>query len=224
MYFQEGTSRWCPVDGHAQGRGRSQNNFQEAPRAEPRSIFHFRPEHGNQAHHQARRVRRARSALTRPPFWALSLLNDLPILDQRGEVWGLFLLSRIEMHVTPITVLALQITEWKPCFFEAVRLQFAFVGLKWAETEFGCGIRPAVDPWTKPQPGSGAFFSDLAVTHFSGHLLRYHLDSLRPVQVRSIKLLPCYSRPLESPQSENPCPRLRLLGIFAAPGPGASEP
>ena len=43
----------------------------------------------------------------RPPFWALSLLNDLPILDQRGEVWGLFLLSRIEIHVTPITVLAL---------------------------------------------------------------------------------------------------------------------
>ena len=160
----------------------------------------------------------------RPPFWALSLLNDLPILDQRGEVGGLFLLSRIEIHVTPITVLALQITEWKPCLFEAVRLQFAFVGVKWAETEFGCGIRPAVDPWTKPQPGSGAFFSDLAVTHFSGHLLRYHLDSLRPVQVPSIKLLPCYSRPLESPQSENPCPRLRLLGIFAAPGPGASEP
>ena len=102
-----------------------------------------------------------------------------PSSDQRGEVGGLFFLSRIEIHVTPITVLALQITEWKPCLFEAVRLQFAFVGVKWAETEFGCGIRPAVDPWTKPQPGSGAFFSDLAVTHFSGHLLRYHLDSLR---------------------------------------------
>src|SRR5215469_16861041 len=39
--------------------------------------FHVRPEHGNQARHQARRVRRGRSALTSPPFWALSLLNDL---------------------------------------------------------------------------------------------------------------------------------------------------
>ena len=73
--------------------------------------------------------------------------------------------------------------------------------------------------WTKPKPGSGAFFSHLAVTHFSGHLLRYHLDSLRPVQVPSIKLLPRYSRPLESPQSENPCPRLRSTRHFCGAWP-----